>query len=89
MQNSNINKFLGVLSVTISELNSDEYGIYTELEAHHNSKLVTPQINDVKWGYLILDKACIVFDKAKIVPMEQYGKTIKVYYKEEWYNKYL
>ena len=53
------------------------------------TKLVSPQINDVKWGYLILDKACIVFDKAKIVPMEQYGKTIKVYYNEEWYNKYL
>ncbi len=30
-----------------------------------------------------------MFDKAKIVPMEQYGKTIKVYYNEEWYNKYL
>ncbi len=89
IRNSGINKFTGVLSVTISEVNSDEYGIYTELEAHHNSKLVSPQINDVKWGYLILDKACIVFDKAKIVPMEQYGKTIKVYYNEEWYNKYL
>ena len=89
IRNSGINKFTGVLSVTISEVKSDEHGIYTELEAHHNSKLVTPQINDVKWGYLILDKACIVFDKAKIVPMEQYGKTIKVYYNEEWYNKYL
>ncbi len=89
IRNSGINKFTGVLSVTISEVKSDEHGIYIELEAHHNSKLVTPQINDVKWGYLILDKACIVFDKAKIVPMEQYGKTIKVYYNEEWYNKYL
>ena len=89
IRNSGINKFTGVLSVTISEVKSDEHGIYTELEAHHNSKLVSPQINDVKWGYLILDKACIVFDKAKIVPMEQYGKTIKVYYNEEWYNKYL
>ena len=89
MQNSNINKFLGVLSVTISEVKSDEYGIYTELEAHHNSKLVSPQINDVKWKYLVLNKSGAGLDITQAFPMEQYGKTIKVYYNEEWYNKYL
>ncbi len=89
MQNSNTNIFLGVLSVRISELKSDEYGIYTELEAHHNSKLVTPQINDVKWKYLVLNKSGAGLDITQAFPMEQYGKKIKVYYNEEWYNKYL
>ena len=89
IRNSGINKFTGVLSVTISEVKSDEHGIYTELEAHHNSKLVTPQINDVKWKYLVLNKSGAGLDITQAFPMEQYGKTIKVYYNEEWYNKYL
>ncbi len=89
IRNSGVNKFTGVLSVTISEVKSDEHGIYIELEAHHNSKLVTPQINDVKWGYLILDKAGILFEKDKIVPMKEISKKIKVYYTEAWYDKYI
>ena len=89
IRNSGVNKFTGVLSVTISEVQADENGIYVELEAQHDTKLVTPQINDVKWGYLILDKAGILFEKDKIVPMKEISKKIKVYYQEAWYNKYI
>lgn len=89
IRNSGVNKFTGVLSVTISEVKADEQGIYVELEAQHDTKLVTPQINDVKWGYLILDKAGILFEKDKIVPMKEISKKIKVYYQEAWYDKYI
>ena len=89
IRNSGVNKFTGVLSVTISEVQADENGIYVELEAQHDTKLVTPQINDVKWGYLILDKAGILFEKDKIVPMKEISKKIKVYYQEAWYDKYI
>ncbi|WP_242349482.1 M23 family metallopeptidase [Mucispirillum schaedleri] len=53
------------------------------------TKLVSPQINDVKWKYLVLNKSGAGLDITQAFPMEQYGKTIKVYYNEEWYNKYL
>ena len=89
IRNSGVNKFTGVLSVIISEVQADENGIYVELEAQHDTKLVTPQINDVKWGYLILDKAGILFEKDKIVPMKEISKKIKVYYQEAWYDKYI
>ena len=89
IRNSGVNKFTGVLSVIISEVQADENGIYVELEAQHDTKLVTPQINDVKWGYLILDKSGILFEKDKIVPMKEISKKIKVYYQEAWYDKYI
>ncbi len=89
IRNSGVNKFTGVRSVTISEVKADEHGMYVELEAQHDTKLVTPQINDVKWGYLILDKAGILFEKDKIVPMKEISKKIKVYYTEAWYDKYI